>query len=182
MKLKLGVRVNMDELRDVNTALKQLPRATQRSVIVRVLRKHAKPMHATAQAGAPERTGRLKKSIVIGTRLKNDVGKAEYAAAMRAGLGKQAAMQAMRDARRANSGGTAAVVYVGSTSPLAHLTEWGSANNRAVGWMRRAFDAHADTAFDGIATDLLAEIDKAVARRAARAARKAAKAAAARGR
>ena len=175
MKLKLKASVNMDDLRDVNKALKELPRASQRNVIVRVLRKRAKPMQAAAQANAPVRSGALRKTIVIGTRLKNQAGKAEYAAAMRAGLGKAAALQAMRDARRAAAGDTVAVVYVGSTSPLAHLTEWGSAHNRAIGWMRAAYDAHAAGTFDGISADILAEIDKAVARRAARAARKAAK-------
>ena len=175
MKLKVGL--NMDDLRESSKALKELPRATQRNVLVRVLKRRAKPMHAAAQANAPERTGGLRKSIVVGTRIKNQAGKAEYAAAMRAGLGKAAAVQALRDARRASTGDAVAIVYVGSTSPLAHLTEWGSAHNQAVGWMRAAYDAHARAAFEGIEADILTEIQKAAERRAARAARKAAKAA-----
>ena len=175
MKLKVGV--NIDDLRNVSASLKQLPRATQRNVIIRILKKRAKPMQATARARAPKRTGRLRKSIVIGTRIKNEAGKAEYRAALQAGLGKEAAVQALRDARRAAGGSTFAVVYVGSTSPLAHLTEWGSAHNEAIGWMRAAHDAHADEAFEGISIDILKEIGKAVARRKARAAKKAAKAA-----
>lgn len=173
--MKLRLSIPMDQIRALDSALEELPKATQRNVLRRTLTKAAEPLRDDAKARAPERSGKLRESIIISTKLKNEAGNTAFAAAMRAGLGKDAAVKAMRDARRGNSDKTSAEVYVGSTSPLAHLTEWGSVHNEAVGWMRGAYDAHAGDAFDSIAEDLRTEIDKAVARAARKRARKAAK-------
>ena len=46
--------------------LNELPKATARNVLQRVLKKAAEPVHDSMQAGAPKLTGALQVSIITG--------------------------------------------------------------------------------------------------------------------
>jgi HK97 gp10 family phage protein len=158
---------------DLERALLDLPRATAKNAVKRGLIKAAEPIAEAARAGASVRRGVLRKSIIVGTRLKNTAGNAEYRAAMQAGLGSGAATAALRDARReAKGAGSAVEVHVGpGPLPYAHLVEFGSINNRPHPYLRPAWDAHWRGAMESLKDFIWAEIRKA----AERAARKAAK-------
>ncbi len=162
--------VRIDGLRELDRALSELPRATARNVLRRVLMKRAQPMVDTARQLVPVDSGQLRDSIAISTKLGTKAGKSEFAAAMRAGLGKEAALQAMRDARRAASGqGSFAEIYVGpGRMPHAHMVEFGTSKMAPRPYLRPAWDAHKNGILDGIKDDLWSEIQKAAARRARR--------------
>lgn len=144
----------IEGLADLELALAELPKATARNVVKRVLLKHAEPMAASAKAGAPDdpETGGfdLHTSVTAGTKLS-------------------------RRQRKTSKKESDVEVYVGAGPlPQAHLTEFGSRNNRPVGFMRAAFDGGAKPALEGIRDDLAEEIEKTRARVARKAERLAA--------
>jgi HK97 gp10 family phage protein len=181
VKMSLGI-VGFKEL-DAN--LGQLPKATARNALRRVLVKAGEPIASAARQLAPDdkRTFKndLKRSITVSASLKNKVGSAEYAAVMRGGGTKSEARSALIDARRAAGGGSFAVVYVGTTGSkwgaMGHLPEFGTSKMAARPFLRPAFDANSTQALNIIRTELRGEIEKATARFAKSQARKAAKAA-----
>lgn len=178
-------RVKVEGLRELDKALGELPKAAARGVLHRVLKRAAKPLAETAAALAPDdpKTGApdLHRSIRISTRLANPVGKAEFAAAMKAGQGKGAAVKAMRDARRSAkaSGMTQfAMVFVGPTADQSRkgiLQEFGTVHHGPNAFMRPAWATEQDRLLASIADDLAGEIDRTAKRVAARAAARAAR-------
>jgi HK97 gp10 family phage protein len=157
------VQVEVQGLKELDAALAQLPRSIQRSTLMRVLKKAGQPIADTARALAPERSGKLKKSIVVSARLKNSVGKSEFSAALRAGLGVGAARQALRAARRAAPGKSFAEMYVGTAAGTgvvryAHIVEFGSSKLPPNPFMRPAFDAESSMALVIIRRELGNEI------------------------
>jgi HK97 gp10 family phage protein len=175
------VRVSVSGLREVDANLGQLSKATARNVLKRVLTKAGQPMAEAGAALAPDdpNTGApdLHRSILVSPKLKNEVGKEEFAAVMKAGGSKADAVAAMRDARRAAGGeGSFAEVYVGPDAEIfyAHLVEFGTAHSSPQPFMRPAFEQTKGKALDIIKSELGGEIDKAVARMKRRAAKKAA--------
>lgn len=174
-----GFSVRVEGLRELDANLAKLTRATARNVLRRTLIAAAQPTVAEAQARAPRDTGALAASIAASARSTNDVGRAEYAAAMKSGAGQGAAVAAMRAARRAAKGeGSFAEVFVGPTlhersEPKARVVEFGGGRgNRAPqAFLRPAWDATREQVLNSIREQLAVEIDKAVARAARRAAR-----------
>jgi HK97 gp10 family phage protein len=175
-----GISISVSGLREVDANLGQLSKATARNVLRRVLKKAGQPMADTAAALAPDdpRTDApdLHRSIIVSTKLKNEVGKAEFAEVMQSGGTRAEAAQAMRDARRAAGGGSFAEMYVGPEASIfyAHLVEFGSVNNRPQPFMRPAYDQEKGAVLDIIKAELGGEIDKAVKRMLKRQAKKAA--------
>lgn len=163
-----GFTVSVTGLAELDRALGELPRATARNVLKRTLAKAAQPIVDEAKRLVPAQTGRLRDSIVASTRVKNKVGSAEYAAAMRAGLGKEAARSALRGARRAAAGtGSFAELFVGpSTGAIryAHIVEFGSVKDSPQPYMRPAWDSTRQQALDLIKTEMAGEIIKAARR------------------
>ena len=145
------VRVKIEGLREVQEALKKLPKkATAKNVMRRVLKKRAQPFADTARDLVPVDKGALKDSIGVSTVL---------AKSQRRGFKKE--------------GRDDVVVFVGAgPHPQASLQEFGTKDFRAQPYMRPAWDKHKNQTLDGIVGDMWDEIEKA----AARAARKAAKA------
>ena len=163
------VVVSVSGFRELERALAELPKATGRNVLRRTLTKAAQPIAEKARELVPVDQGDLKQSISVSARIKNKVGNAEFAAAMRAGLGKAAAVRAMRDARRAD-GGSFAEMFVGPAVPqgfYGHLVEFGTRRTTAQPFMRPAWDAEQRAALDIIKAELGNEIILA-ARRVAR--------------
>lgn len=177
-----AVRVRVEGLRELDKALGELTKATARNTLRRALTSAAEPMRAAAERNAPMDTGELKRSIKLSSKIDNRVGKAEYAAVMRAGGTRSAASQALRDARRAKGiGESFAEVFMGPEktgkrgSIKAMVQEFGSKKQAAQPYMRPAFDSEAQTVINNVGKELAKEIDKSVKRARARAARKAAK-------
>ena len=163
------VVMSISGLRELDRALAELPKATARNVLRRTLVKAGAPIAAKARDLVPVDQGDLKASIAVSARVKNRVGNAEFAAALRAGLGKGAAVQAMRDARR-GANGSFAEMYVGPAVPegfYGHLVEFGTSRTPAQPFMRPAWDGEQQAALDIVKAELGNEIILA-ARRVAR--------------
>jgi HK97 gp10 family phage protein len=172
----IGV-VKVEGLRELEQSLKTLPRAVARNVLRRVLTKRGEPMAETMRELAPDdpTTGPhdLHRSIFVSTKIKNDVGKAEYAQVMRSGGTKDEAVAALRTARRDAAGeGSFAEVYIGPDAAhnfYGRFQEFGTSHNAPQPFMRPAWDRHKDGILKGIQDDLWAEIEKAAQRQAKRA-------------
>ena len=147
MAIKVTVKVEgMAALRD---ALSELPKATSKNVMRRVLNKRAAPIAEKADSLVPVDRGDLKKSIRVGTVLSPR-------------------------ARRAHQrpGPLAVEVLVGpGPHPQAHLQEFGTQHHGAQPYMRPAWDASKDTLLTDIGKDIAEEIEKARKRLARKAAK-----------
>lgn len=171
----MSISVSVSGLSELDRALGNLSKATARNVLKRTLAKAAEPIRDEAKRLAPVRpgSGRLRDSIMISTKVKNKVGNAEYSAAMRAGLGKEAARSALLAARKAGKGtGSFVEVYVGPARGAgviryAHIVEFGSIHTAMQPYMRPAWDAQKDAALNIIKTELRDQI-MAAARRVGR--------------
>lgn len=140
--------VKVEGLRELERALADLPKATGKNVLKRVLVKAAAPIERDAAANAPTLSGHLQRDVKTGTRLTR----------------RQAAMN-----RKA--GPSSAEVHVGVSDPAGVQTEFGNEHQRAEPWLRPAWDANSQGALDTIGGELGNEIDKAAARLAKKAAR-----------
>jgi len=152
----------------LDEALAELPKATARNVLKRTLVKAGEPIAQKARDLVPVESGDLRDSISVSAKIKNKVGNAEFSAAMRSGLGKGAAVQALRDARRAAAGaGSFAEMYVGPSVPdgfYGHLVEFGTSRSVAKPYMRPAWDAEQRNALDIIKSELGQQIIAAAKR------------------
>lgn len=162
--MKPLMSVSVSGLSDLDRALGNLSKATARNVLRRTLTKAAEPIRDEAKRLAPVKTGKLRDSIMISARVKNKVGNAEYSAAMRAGLGKDAARSALLAARKAGKGaGSFAEVYVGPARGAgviryAHIVEFGSVDTAMQPYMRPAWDATKNQALSLIKGELASQI------------------------
>jgi HK97 gp10 family phage protein len=143
--------IHVEGLKELDEALKELPKATARNVIKRAFVQAIAPMEEQARAQAPRRTGQLAGSIAFGTRLSR----------RQKGLHK-------KESDVEFFAGAAAL-------PHAHLQEFGTAHHVAQPFMRPAWDANKMPALNSVARFLRDEIEKARARLARKAARLAAK-------
>lgn len=161
----------VEGLKDLEKALGELTKSTQRGVISRTLKKAMRPIVETAQENAPEASGALKKGFVITTRRpKGEKSSGQQAFGRAKSLGLSTAL-AREYARAAGSGPV--VVYGGpGKNAAAGQQEWGNSRHRPQPYMRPAWDGEADGALDSIRRDLAAEIKKSVARARARALKK----------
>lgn len=143
--------VRIQGLKELEKALRTLPRATGKNVLKRALMKAAKPIEVAAEAAAPRLSGQLKKSIIIGTKLTRSQ-KSKHP--------KQSAVE----------------VFVGAGGlPQAHMEEFGGPNNSPAPYMRPAFDTKKQAAANMIKTELATELEKTrkrLAKKTARLARK----------
>ena len=129
------------------------PKATATNVQKRVLKELAEPFEADAKRFAPVRTGLLREKVNISTKL----------SPRQRGTKKESKIE----------------VYVGPPSMTRGVVaEFGSVKQAPHPFMRPAFDANKQTAFNKLKDALAEEIDKArqrIARKTARLAAKAAK-------
>lgn len=163
--------VSVSGLRELEKALAQLPKAIARNVLRRTLIKAGEPMAEEARRLAPVESGKLRDSIEVSARVKNKVGGSEFAAAMRSGLGKDAAVAALRQARREAKGQSSfAEAFIGPARGrgvirYAHLVEFGSVHNRPPRpFMRPAWDTRKQQALVIIRQELGKEIISAARR------------------
>ena len=186
--------------KELERELEKLSKGMARGALTRAGVKSMAPMAVLAAGLAPVDTGELSGSIVVSAKAKGagaSVGKAAFAAAMRSGLGKGAAVAALRDARRAVDGGQGAPfveLFMGPTQAGTKedaikriVQEFGSGpryhkkTGKFVGispphpYMRPAWDQDRMAMLERLKRDLWAEVQKSVARASARAAAKSAR-------
>lgn len=175
--------LKLEGLKELEDAIKELPKATGRNVIRRALTRAAAPMAAAASAIAPKgKTGRLKQSIVVSKVrfTKGDAGKAAFAAAMKRGASRTEAAQAAHEANAAAGGDldiTSGLVELGPTLAAwyAHFVEFGTVKMSAKPFMRPAWEGGKISAAESIHDLLKQEIQLAAERAARKAAREIAK-------
>lgn len=163
--------VKVEGFAALDAKLKAMGPAVARRGTLRAMRRAGKVMADEQEERAPEGpTGNLKKSIRVSARTRSLAGLAEYSAALRGGGSYRDAQQALRRARVGTGGaGSRVFLTIGSTSPVAHLVEFGTTerfwkSGKSTGAMpmnpfiRPAWDAKADECLVAIRTELTAEI------------------------
>jgi HK97 gp10 family phage protein len=171
----MKVTVKVEGLRSLKAALDELPKATARNIMLRVLKQHAEPIASAARQLAPVDTGDLKRSIrVLARKTGGDAGKAAFAEAMRSGASRAEAGQAARAANR--SARNAVLVLIGpGRQPQAIMQEFGTEHHPAQPFMRPAWDRYRDDLLPSIGKAMWDEIEAAARRRARKLAKAAAK-------
>lgn len=152
--------VRTEGFQELDKALAELPKATAKNVMRRVLRKVAQPMADTMKAKAPDdpKTGGndLRSSIGVGTQLSK----------RQRGLHRKM----FKDDK------ASVEVFVGAGPvPQAHLQEFGTVHHGPQPFARPAWDQHREELIPQIGNEMWAEIEKAAQRLARKAARAAAK-------
>lgn len=139
--------LKIEGLSELKDALAELPKATSTNVLKRALTKAADPMQETAQRLAPVATGKLQRSITVGTKLSRSQ-KSKY--------------------KKINK----VEIFVGP-APLKSAVpqEFGTVNHRPQPFMRPAFEQHWRSSIELIKKEIWSEIEKARARLARKAAR-----------
>lgn len=141
--------VRIEGLAETQAALRQLPDATAKTVMRRILTTRAKPIAAAAEARAPVRRGKLKKSVRVGARLSR----------------RQRAQHRKADPSDVE-------VFVGpGPLPHAHLQEFGSRRHGAQQYLTPAWEQNVNALLANIREDLWSEIARAADRLAAKARR-----------
>lgn len=147
----IDVKVKVEWLAGADQALAEVgKKSTQKNILVRTLKKAAKPIDDEASALAPVDTGKLQISVVTGTQLTRRQRSSAY---------------------KAGSLGVAEV-HVGTAMSRGLFQEFGTYKQRAQPFMRPAWDGNREKALKIIGEELWVEIRKA----GERAARKQAKA------
>ena len=178
------MRIRVEGFKEMDAALAELTKGAARGVLRRAGMKAMQPIANAAEALAPKDTGELAGAIIVSAQAKGTkVGAAEFSAAMRSGAGKQAAVAAMRDARRAHGGEAPFVeLYAGPIQGRTKkdaikriVQEFGSYKQAPQPYLRPAWDGGKNGVLADLKTTLAAEIAKAAARAARKAAKLAAK-------
>lgn len=133
----------MEGFKEAEKVMMNLPKATAKAAMRRLLKKAAQPIAEAGRANAPERLGGLKESYGVGTRLSKRQG---------------------RVSRRESD----VEVFAGPNDPAAVQTEFGNDHQSAEPHLRPAWDAEKYNALDIISEGLMDEVSKTVARYAKR--------------
>ena len=142
-------KVHIEGLSELKTALRELPDATAKNVLRRIMKKRGEPIAEHARQLVPVDQGDLRDSISVGTR-----------------LSKTQRRQHRKD------GPDDVEMFIGpGPHPQAHLQEFGTQHHPAQPFMRPAWDAERMGVLEGLKDDLWTEIEKAAARLARKAAR-----------
>jgi HK97 gp10 family phage protein len=133
----------IEGLRELDRALAELPKATAKNVLRRTLNKAAKPVDDEASANAPHDTGKLEKSVIVGTQLTRSQRSSAF---------------------RPSSGSGYVEVHIGTGLGRGIFTEFGTFKDPAQMWFTRSWESTQDRALEIIKTDLGSEIEKAANR------------------
>lgn len=165
--------VKIEGLKDLEAALAELPKATGKSVLRRVLAKAALPILDAAKSRAIRRPDDAKPVYYgrKGAKKLRRPGTDEVLIQAGTRLTKNQARQARKEGKNYSE------YYVGSRDPIARLIEYGTSDTPAHPIFRPAWEGGKDDALKIISEELGGEIEKA----AVRVAKKAAKLAAAGG-
>jgi HK97 gp10 family phage protein len=143
-----GFSVHVEGLKEMEQALKALPKANAKAVLRRTMKQAGEPVAKTARALAPHLEGHLRESIDVSPTLSR----------------RQATLHKRE---------SPVEMYIGpGTNPAGHLQEFGSGpGGRAQPFLRPAWDQHKMAVLDTIANLTWVEIEKAAARLAKKAAK-----------
>ncbi|HCO90504.1 MAG TPA: hypothetical protein DIT40_05980 [Alphaproteobacteria bacterium] len=144
------MKVKVEGLRDVERALKQLPRATAKASARRILKEAGEPIARAGAANAPQQHGDLAESYGVGTKL-------------------------TKRQRKVSRRESDVEVYVGPNDPGAVQTEFGNDHQSAQPHLRPAWDGHRMGALETIKSGIWGEVTKTIARYQKRMAKKGAK-------
>jgi HK97 gp10 family phage protein len=156
----MSVKVKIEGLKEVKAALRELPDATAKRIMRRVLIDAGQMIAETARQLAPVAGGDLRDSIAVGTTLSKSQRK-----------------------KHRKGGKDDVEVFVGpavpdggnSPVPQAILQEFGTSHHPAQPFLRPAWDQHKRAVLDGIKDAMWTKIRKAAERLAKKAAKTAAK-------
>ena len=140
--------VRLEGFAELDKALGELPKATAKNVLKRVLIKAAQPIEDSAVQLAPRLTGKLADSIIIGTKLTRSQKESPVLTA---------------DGYRSASKNSVEI-YVGTALPRGQFEEFGTMKNHPHPFMRPAWDGHKEESLAIVASLLGAEITKAAER------------------
>lgn len=140
------VTVKITGLKELDAALGQLPKATAKGVLRRVLKAAAQPIAAHASQLAPRDTLHLAESVAVSTRLN----------------------KRQRSLHKKERQDTFQEMFVGTNDPAGVQQEFGNERHMAQPFMRPAWDAEQMPTLDRIANSLWVEINKSARRRAKR--------------
>lgn len=143
-----STRFRVDGLKELEAALKELPRATAKNVMKRSLMKAAAPVATTGSALAPVLTGALQRHVKVGGTLTRR---------QKSRFPKQSAVE----------------VYAGVSNslPQGHLQEFGTFDQPPQPFLRPAWEQHKMAVLETIKSLTWDEIAKAAARLAKKRAR-----------
>jgi HK97 gp10 family phage protein len=141
----MAERIKIEGLKELDSALAQLPRSTGKNVLRKVLKKVAQPIADQASGIAPYKTGELQSSIAVSTKLSK--------------------RQAKLHRKMFKDDKAAVEMFVGAGAvPQAHLREFGGGPGGPDPFMRPAWDSNKHKVLETIKEDLWNEISKAAAR------------------
>lgn len=147
----MTTRVHVDGLSELKDALHELPKATAKNVMKRVLVKRGQPIAQHASSLARQKTGALKISFKVGTKLSR-----------------------RQKAAHSKEGPDEVEVFIGPSPLVQAITEeFGTSKQAAHPMLRPAWDSGKLAVLEGIGKDIWEEIEKAAARLARKAARRA---------
>lgn len=132
-----AVTIKVEGLKELDAALGKLPEATAKKVLQDVGKKALEPVEKSARLYARYRTGGLKKSMTISTR-----------------LAKNAASGSTPDRSTVN-------VYTGPSklAPHAHMLEFGTSHSTPRPFLRPAWDQNADKVLQIVKDELARSIN-----------------------
>lgn len=125
--------------KDLEKALMELPKATAKASVRRVLKKAAQPIADAGAGNAPKREGDLIASYGVGTRL-------------------------TKRQRKLHRRESEVEVFAGPNNPAAIQTEFGNAHQAAEPHLRPAWDAEKMNSLDLIKEELWVDVRKSIAR------------------
>lgn len=135
-------RVKVEGLAELDKALGQLPKATAKATLRRVLKEAGEPIARAARRNAPTLTFNLSESIDVSTKLS----------------------RRQRSLHKAEGGRAFQEMFVGTNDPAGMQQEFGNENHVAQPFMRPAWDAEQQNTLDLIANSLWGEIEASAKR------------------
>jgi len=172
-------KIRIEGLKELDEALKELPKATGKNVIRRALNTAADPFVSQAKAMAPVRKGFLKRGITK-SRVRfssGDAGKLAFREALAKGASRKEAGEAAHAANSDSAGeATSGLIIIGpGRHPQAIFQEFGTSHHPPHPFMRPTWEENKMSAIDVIREELWSEIKKAADRIARKALRNVAK-------
>ncbi|WP_372804376.1 HK97-gp10 family putative phage morphogenesis protein [Paracoccus seriniphilus] len=157
----MSVTIDVEGFAELEKALDNLSKSAGKAVLRRALKKAAQPTADLARSMAPVKTGKLAKSVIVGTRLD----------------GRQARIhrRMFRDDKAAVEMFVGPSYLRGDGGRHGHLVEFGTSKMAARPFMRPAWDQDKHAMLERLSDELWAELEKSIRRAEKRAAKLAAK-------
>jgi HK97 gp10 family phage protein len=133
-----GFSFELHGVKELERALKQLPKATAKTVLRRAASKALQPVAVDAEQRAPRLRGELAESVDVTTKL----------------IRTQPGPTSKRGV----------TVYVGPTAPHGHLVEFGTSHSPAQPFLRPAWDGNKDLVLSIFKREIWTELARAAAR------------------